>query len=89
VDPGEMKICLAYDPLCSEYQALAAQLAVINGAPPNWKISFPDADGSGSGVTTETFHAHIISMSREVKKESFLVAEVGLKLTGNAGLKTS
>lgn len=88
IDPGEFKFTIAYDPLYSEYHSLATSLAAVNTVAPNWRLSFPD-NGNGSGATTETFRGLVVAMSREVKKDSFLIAEVTIKLTGNAGLKTS
>jgi hypothetical protein len=83
-DPGEFKFTVVYDPDDSGYQALEASFKDVNCPPPSWEITFPDQDctGIGSGSTTETFSAHIVGLSREVKKDNFLMAEVTLKLTG-------
>jgi hypothetical protein len=87
IDPGEFKFTVVYDPLASDYQNLATSLAQVNALPPYWQLSFPD-NGSGSGSTTEEFYGHVVAMSREIKKNDFLMTEVTLKLTGNAGLTT-
>ena len=91
-DPGEFKFTIVYDPGASEYHSLATSLAQIDATAPTWQLSFPDNGlgfGSGSGAVVETFAGLVIGLSREIKKDDFLVAEVTIKLTGNPGFRTS
>jgi hypothetical protein len=84
-DPGEFKFTIIYDPLDTEYQALKTAFLAVNEPAPQWELSFVDSgseSGSGSGDCSDTFFAHVVGLSREVKKEDFLTAEVTLKLTG-------
>lgn len=81
--PGTLKFTIAYDPLNSDYTNLKTAFLAVNQPAPNWQVSFPDAGtGNGSGATTDTFYAHVVGLSREVKKDSFLVCEIELQLTG-------
>jgi|ERR1017187_233865 hypothetical protein len=80
-DPGELKFTINYDPLASDYTNLKTSFLAVNATAPAWQVSFPDS-GAGSGSTTETFSGHIVGLSREFKKDSYLVCEVTIKLTG-------
>ena len=79
-DPGQFKFTVIYDPLSTEYANLKTSFLAANSVAPNWQISFVDAGtGNGSGATTDTFAAHIIGLSRDVKKAEFLMCEITLQ----------
>ena len=85
IDPGSLKFTIAYLPGGTEFEELKAAHILMNAPAPHWELSFiPDgeASGSGSGVVTESFYAHVGSLSREIKKKDFLVCEITLELTG-------
>jgi hypothetical protein len=82
-DPGTMKFTIAYFPGGTEYDALKTAFLAVNAAPPSWQITFAnDNEGAGSGLVPDTFSAHVVGLSRELKKKDFLVCEITLKLYG-------
>ena len=89
-DPGTFKISVIYRPGESVYESLKTNFKAFNAPAPHWQITFATNDsewGAGSGssgaTTVETFYGHIDGLSREIKRDSFLMAEFSIKLDGD------
>lgn len=86
VNPGTGTMVMAYEPNDTSGVLLAALLAQITPAP-QWQFTMPARDGSTAH--TETFSAHVMTMSREVPKNGLITRTVGIQATGNPGFTSS
>ena len=83
IDGGEVTFKIAYDPDEATSTTLNTLFAQVNQTPANWQIHYPvGSNGSGSTVS-ETFHAHVVGLSKEVKVNELMTCEVSLKITGS------
>lgn len=82
INPGEVKIELAYDPATATHKTLA--LLSSNRAIATWKITYSD-----SGATVESFSGFVKSIGEEVPLKELMTREVVVKLTGSPGRATA
>ncbi len=82
IDGGEVTFQIMWDPDEASSTTVNTLLAQMNQVPANWKVTY-GAGPQGSGtIVTETFHAHVVGVSKEVKVGNALVSEITLKITG-------
>lgn len=85
IDGGTLTITIAYSPEDTNTTKILNDLFYSTSQTlANFKIGYP-AVGAGTGIA-ETFKGYVNNIGRQIKRDGFLTAKVGIKVSGDPGL---
>lgn|SRR5581483_938295 len=85
IDGGTMNLTIAYSPEdTNTTKILGALFYATTQTLANWQITYPAVGGGSSAA--ETFLGYVNAIGREVKRDGFLTAKVGIKVSGDPGI---